>query len=85
VTGVAGTIQEQVHVNPLKDRPNHGIYIHVLRGMTPEQRVEKAFELGETARALFKEGLRRRFPELSTDEFHALYLRRLELCRNRSY
>jgi hypothetical protein len=47
-----------------KPRPNHGTYLRVLRAMTPEQRLRKAFALGATARAMFEQGLRRRFPEL---------------------
>jgi hypothetical protein len=52
--------------------------------MTPQQRVEKAFELGELARGLFLDGLRRRFPDRSEAEIRELYLERLELCRRRT-
>ncbi|HSR67044.1 MAG TPA: hypothetical protein VLU25_03815 [Acidobacteriota bacterium] len=69
----------------IKPRPNHRIYIETLRKLTPEQRLAKAFELSEMSRRLFREGLRRRFPELSEEEFHRLYLERLELCHNRNY
>jgi hypothetical protein len=48
-----------------KERPNHARYIEVLRRMTPEQRLLKAFELSEFSKALFVEGLRKRHPELS--------------------
>ena len=34
--------------------------------------------------ALFKQGLRERFPDLSEEEFHRLYLKRLALCHNRN-
>jgi hypothetical protein len=66
-----------------KARPNHALYLRVLRAQTPEQRLAKAFELGEFSRALFREGLRQRFPHLSDDELHRLYLERLEKCHNR--
>jgi len=69
----------------IKPRPNHRLYIEVLRRMTPEQRLLKAFELTEFSRDLFKRGLRRRFPDLSEDELHRLYLQRLEKCHNRNY
>lgn len=46
----------------LKERPNHAAYLEVLRRMTPEQRLTKAFELSEATRALFRQGLRERFP-----------------------
>ena len=67
-----------------KPRPNHQLYIEVLRRMTPEQRLRKAFELTQFAKALFKEGLRQSHPELSEKEFHELYLARLEKCHNRN-
>ena len=69
----------------VKPRPNHRKYIEILRGMTPEQRLMKAFELTETSKALFRHGLREKHPDLSDDEFHKLYLERLEKCHNRNY
>jgi hypothetical protein len=67
---------------PVKD---HEAYILVLRNLTPEQRLQKAFELTEMVRQLFKQGLRKRFPDLSDEELHQLYLKRLELCHNRNW
>lgn len=69
----------------IKKNPNHGKYIEVLRRMTPEQRLLKAFEMSEFARKLFVHGLRKRFPDLSGDEFHKLLLERLEKCHNRNW
>ena len=69
----------------IKNRPNHKTYIQVLRRMSPEQRLLKAFELSEFARALFVHGLRKRFPNLNDKEFKALLLERLEKCHNRNY
>lgn len=40
--------------------------------MTPEQRLRKAFELGEMGRELFRQGLKRRHPDLP-DEFEAVF------------
>jgi len=68
-----------------KPRPNHRRYIEVLRRMTPEQRLAKAFELSEFAKQLFIHGLRERHPELNEEEFHKLLLARLEKCHNRNY
>lgn len=68
-----------------KPRPNHRIYIETLRRMTPEQRLEKAFELSAMARQLFIDGLRKRFPDMPDEEFHQLVLERLALCHNRNY
>jgi hypothetical protein len=68
-----------------KPRPNHDVYLRVLRGMTPEQRLRKAFELGATARALFEHGLRERFPDMDEVAFRRLVLERLDRCHNRNY
>ena len=68
-----------------KPRPNHERYIAALRAMTPQQRVQKAFELSALTKALFVQGLRKRFPDLSEAEFHRLMLERLALCHNRNY
>lgn len=69
----------------IKPRPNHRLYLESLRAMTPEQRLMKAFELSKWTRELFKEGLRKRFPDMPEDEFHRLYLSRLAKCHNRNY
>jgi len=69
----------------IKKRPNHKLYIQVLRSMTPEARLMKAFELSEFSRQLFIAGLRVRFPEMAEDELKKLYLERLDKCHNRNY
>ena len=69
----------------IKPRPNHKIYIQVLRRMTPEQRLLKAFELSEFSRELFIHGLRKRFPYLDDEAFKKLLLKRLDKCHNRNY
>jgi hypothetical protein len=69
----------------IKSRPNHLLYLKSLQGMTPAQRLGKAFELSDFARQLFVEGLRKRFSNLSPEEFHDLLLMRLKLCHNRNY
>ncbi len=69
----------------IKKRPNHRLYLQVLRNMTPEQRLLKAFELSEFGKQLFLQGLRDRFPEKSEDEIKKLYLRRIQKCHNRNY
>ncbi|MEW5928437.1 MAG: hypothetical protein AB1941_13295 [Gemmatimonadota bacterium] len=69
----------------MKDRPNHRRYIEVLRSMTPEQRLRKAFELSDFSRALFVEGLRKRHPDLGAEEFATLLRSRLDKRHNRNY
>lgn len=69
----------------IKPKPNRQMYINILRKMTPAQRLEKAFELSEFSRGLFIEGLRKRFPDVTEDEFRKIVLKRLERCHNRNY
>jgi hypothetical protein len=68
-----------------KPRPNRRQYIEVLRRMTPQQRLAKPFKLSELTTRLFKQGLRKQFPELPEESFHRLYLERLANCHNRNY
>jgi hypothetical protein len=68
-----------------KSRPNHGIYLQILRRMTAEQRLRKAFELAATTRALLEHGLRRRFPGLDETALKRLLRARLDRCHNRNY
>lgn len=68
-----------------KPRPNHQQYIEILRRMTPEQRLKKAFELSAFTKKLFIQGLKERHPDLSPEEFHQLMLAHLAKCHNRNY
>ncbi len=69
----------------IKKRPNHKIYIQVLRKMSPEKRLIKSFELSEFAKQLFIHGLHKRFPHLQDEEFKKILLKRLDKCHNRNY
>lgn len=68
-----------------KKRPHHDVYLRTLQRMTPEQRLAKAFELGEMGRELLRTGLRQRHPGCSDGELHALELREIARCHNRNY
>ena len=68
-----------------KKRPNHQLYLAILRKMTPEQRLLKAFELSEFSRQIFRHGLRRRFTGKSEAEITKTYLECLDKCHNRNY
>ena len=68
----------------LKIRANHQEYIRILRRLTPEQRLLKAFELTDLGRRLFMDGLRRRYPHLDSHGLRALYLARIARCHNRT-
>jgi hypothetical protein len=69
----------------MKHRPNHRLYIQALRRMTPNERLQKAFELSELCRMLFLHGLRRRFAGMPEDELMRIYRERLNKCHNRNY
>ncbi len=69
----------------IKPHPNHQVYLQVLRRMTPEQRLTKAFELSRMAKELFFLGLKKRFPTRSEQEIKAIYLDRISKCYNRNY
>jgi hypothetical protein len=71
-------------MNP-KPRPNHKAYLKTLRAMTAGQRLQKAFELSELGKAVFLEGLRKRFPDVTKEQLHQNFLDRLEKCHNRNY
>lgn len=68
-----------------KPRPNHQQTLRVLRGMSPQQKLEEVFKLNERTLKLFRIGLRRRFPDLDDAAFERLYLRMRERCHNRNY
>jgi hypothetical protein len=69
----------------IKPRPNHRLYLETLSKMSPEEKLDKTFELSEMSKALFLTGLRMRFPEYSEEQIHKLFLERLKLCYNRNY
>jgi len=69
----------------IKNRPNHKKYIQILKQMSPEKRLLKAFELSEFSKRLFIYGLHKRFPNLSESEFKRILMERLEKCHNRNY
>ena len=68
-----------------RDSVSHKVYLQTLRRMSPEQRLNKAFELSYQSKQLFIQGLRERFPELGESEFKQLMLDRLKKCYNRNY
>jgi hypothetical protein len=72
-------------MSELKPTPNRLRYLMILRGMTPPERLRKAWELTEATRELLRVGLRRRFPEASEAEIDAIYVARLNACHNKNY
>ncbi|HEY5168816.1 MAG TPA: hypothetical protein VIK03_05430 [Thermoleophilia bacterium] len=67
-----------------KARTNRQLYLQTLRGMTPEQRLLKAFELSELSHELLRAGIRQRYPVAAPDEVRRIYLEQLSRCQNRA-
>jgi hypothetical protein len=61
------------------------MYIEVLRRLTPEQRLMKAFELRELGRNLFRRGLERRNPDLDPEQLKELQRQHEDRWHNRIY
>jgi len=69
----------------LRNKSEHKEYINMLRRMSPEERLFKAFEISDFTKKLFVNGLRKRFPDLNDQEFKLLLMKRLDKCHNRNY
>lgn len=57
-------------------KADHRLSIETLRRMTPLQRLNKAFEYSEFERKVMKHSLRLRYPDMSDEEIHILFLAR---------
>jgi hypothetical protein len=68
-----------------KPHPNRREYMAVLRRLSPGERLKKALEMSDFGRRMFRQTLRRRYPNLPEEAFHQLYLDRLAKCHNRNY
>ncbi|MDL1891401.1 hypothetical protein FBQ87_00715 [Sphingobacteriales bacterium CHB3] len=66
------------------ERTYRSKYLEVLKRMTPEQRLLKAFELTEYSRQLFEQGLRRRFPDATEEELRLIRLERYKRWHSRN-
>jgi len=70
---------------PKESKNERATYLQTLRKMSPSEKFNKVMELNELTNSLFKQGLRKRFPEKSEEEIHTLFLKRLEKCHNSNY
>ncbi len=61
------------------------VYIETLRRMTPEQKLQRVFELAAAARELFCQEVKKLHPEYSEDEVKRCYLENIAKCYNRNY
>jgi hypothetical protein len=69
----------------MKTYPNRQRYHQILKAMSPQDRLMKAFELSELADSAFRAGLKNRYPDRSDDELRQLYLERRLKCHNHNY
>jgi hypothetical protein len=68
-----------------KPRPNSERYTALLRSRSPQQKLEKVFELGELGRSLMRIGVRQRNPQATEAEVERLVVQDLLKCHNRNY
>ncbi|MDR2671833.1 MAG: hypothetical protein LBC35_00755 [Coriobacteriales bacterium] len=69
----------------MKAYPNKQKYHQILKTMSPQDRLMKAFELSDLANAAFKVGLKDRYPHATDAELDRLYLEKRSKCHNRNY
>ena len=69
----------------MKTYPNKQRYQEILRGMSPQEKLEKSFELTELANSAHKAGLKNRYPSLTDEELEQLYLEKRKTCHNQNY
>ena len=72
-------------MNNPKSHPNRERYIAILRGMTPQQKLERMFELNELGKELVRAGIRSRFPNLLENEIKKMVVQKVIECHNRNY
>lgn len=64
---------------------NHHVYINILRGIDPQKKLLKAFELSSFSKELCFKGLKNRYPWLKEEELMILYGERLDKWHNQNY
>ena len=69
----------------MKTYPSKEKYHQILKAMSPQDKLLRVFELSELADSAFKAGLKNRYPRMTDDELHQLYLDRRLKCHNRNY
>jgi hypothetical protein len=70
---------------PEESKADRKAYLEVLRKMSPSEKFNKVMELNELTKSIFKQGLRKRFPEKTEAEIHQLFLEKLDKCHNSNY
>ncbi len=67
------------------DRQTHREYIKILKRMTPQERLRKAFELSDLTKSLFITGLKMRYPDYSKKDIKNLYIEKIHKCHSSDY
>jgi hypothetical protein len=67
-----------------KLQANRQLYIRILRSLTPEQRLRKAFELTAMSRELARAGVARQHPDLGPEEINRLTRARIMSWHSRT-
>lgn len=70
-----------IHAKPM---PNRRLYMDALRRMSPQERLEKAFELSRLTQDALRAGIEHRHPDATPEQLGRLLIERIERCRNRS-
>ena len=71
-------------INP-KPYPNRERYLAIMRKMTPQQKLERVFELNALGRECIRAGIRYRHPSLSEAEINRKVVEKVLQCHNRNY
>ena len=68
-----------------QDDASYRRYLEALDRLTPEQRLNQAFELSEMTRWLVMQGIRERFPDAPPEEHRRVLMTILDRCHNNNY
>ncbi len=70
-----------------RPKPNSAREVHlgVLRRMTPEEKLDRVFEIAEFAFELKLVGVRLRYPNITHDEVRRTAVAEMIECHNRNY
>jgi len=69
----------------MKTYPNKQRYHEILRGMSPQEKLQKSFELTDLVKAAQKAGIRKRYPQLCDHEIDRLMMERQKSWHNQTY
>ena len=77
--------EHQIAVASAAGQEAMAVHRRVIRSLTPEQKVCKAFELTEMTRRTMLASIRQAHPNASAQQIQELYVRRLLACQGINY